>query len=87
DSENLEPVRRASDAVTDRPTIDDMIERLQQEQLHQVDDGENSENASPRASVDFMQSPQSSRRSVSGNEERNAAEPFSPRTPRSQASM
>lgn len=84
-SEILEPVRPSNE--TDRPTIDDMIQRLQQERNQNVDRNESDAAASPgRPSVDHLLSPHSSRRSVSGNEDRNAPDPFSPRTPRSQAS-
>ncbi|KAF8777958.1 PH-interacting protein like [Argiope bruennichi] len=86
DSEILEPVRPSND--NDRPTIDDMIERLQQERNQNMDQNRRSNDgaSSSRSSVDLLRSPHSSHRSVNGNDDRNAHEPFSPRTPRSQAS-
>ncbi|CAL1275181.1 unnamed protein product [Larinioides sclopetarius] len=87
DSEILEPVRPTNES-TDRPTIDDMIERLQQERNQNMDHIRRNDEAgsSSGSSMDVMRSPHSSHRSTNGNEDRNAPEPFSPRTPRSQAS-
>lgn len=89
ESEVLQPVRPANDGSTDRPTIDDMIERLQQEQQNQNQnhDRDATENG-PSSSSGSSRTGRSSRRlqSASGDD-RSAQEPFSPRTPRSQAGM
>ncbi|KAG8189872.1 hypothetical protein JTE90_023378 [Oedothorax gibbosus] len=89
DSEILEPVRPANDNNPDRPTIDDMIERLQQErnQTLQNNNMDSNDNSSQRVSTDSTRSQaNSNRRSVNGNGEPSVADPlFSPRTPRSQA--
>nr|XP_042900539.1 bromodomain and WD repeat-containing protein 3 [Parasteatoda tepidariorum] len=81
EAEILEPVRSANDIPSNRPTIDDMIERLQQEQ-NQNNRDNSSESGSRRGPPD---SPNSSRRGHSESEQNGVPDPFSPRTPRSQA--
>ncbi|XP_035213977.1 PH-interacting protein-like isoform X2 [Stegodyphus dumicola] len=85
EAEILEPVRPANDGTV-RPTIDDMIERLQMEQSQNLGSRDVSDNNTPRrTSSDSFRSPHSSHRPPNGNVERNGSEAFSPRTPRSQA--
>lgn len=87
ESEILQPVRPANDGLSDRPTIDDMIERLQQEQQSQNQDRDSNESG-PSSSTDSLRSLRNNRRLQNNRDDsRSAQESFSPRTPRSQAGI
>lgn len=90
ESEILQPVRPANDGPTDRPTIDDMIERLQQEQQNQGQNQDNrdSNESGPSSSNDNFRTPRNTRRLQNNRDDsRSAQDSFSPRTPRSQAGI